>query len=113
MYKYYVLNASIENGNEFNFGILEKDNRGRNIRFINEKDSLKIRVDASQENTILIVNQWEKRSGTLFSGYDYATLVEIIVATEEIKREWEKIIEIAAEKQENLLKPKNVIPRLI
>lgn len=112
-YEYYVSDTFIKDGNDFNFVILEGGKDTRTVRLINEKDdSLKIKVNPLQEGTLLIVNKWDEKANTFLSIYFYATSVEIIVETEEMKREWEKIIKEAAEKEENLLKPRNVIPTL-
>jgi hypothetical protein len=112
-YEYYVLDTFIKDGNDFNFVISEGGKDTGTVRLINEKDdSLKIKVNPLQEGTLLIVNKWDKKANTPFSIYFYATSVEIVVETEEMKREWEEIIEEAVEKEENLLKPRDVIPRL-
>jgi hypothetical protein len=112
-YEYYVSDTFIKDGNDFSFVILEGGKDRRTVRLINEKDdSLKIKVNPLQEGTVLVVNKWDEKTNTFLPIYFYAKSVEIIVKTEEMKREWEKIIKEAVEKEENLLKPRDVTPRL-
>jgi len=112
-YKYYLMKTSIRNGNDFRFTILGANKRISTVYFINGKDSLTIKVDPLQKGTILIVKEWGEPTKPLFPVAEDAILVEIVVETEEMKKEWEEIIKEAVEKEENLLEPRNVIPVLI